>query len=71
MVFNNASERDQGLQLVQEKITGSHTGVSFEETIDDPRDITGKNSIRRTGIAMVSKGFEPLIYYKRHLVPCE
>ena len=71
VVFNNASERDQALQLVREKITGSHTGVSFEETIDDPRDLTGRTSIRRTGIAIVSKDSEAHIYYKRHLVPCE
>jgi hypothetical protein len=71
VVFNNASERDEGLQLVREKITGSHTGVSFEETMDDPRDLTGRTSIRRTGIAMVSKYSEPHIYYKRHLVPGE
>ena len=71
VVFKNASERDEGLQLVREKITGSHTGVSFEETIDDPRDLTGKTSIRRTGIAMVSKDSEPHIYYKRNLVPSE
>ena len=71
VVFNNASERDEGLQLVREQITGSHTGVSFEETIDDPRDLTGRTSIRRTGIAMVSKYSEPHIYYKRNLVPCE
>ena len=71
VVFNNASERDKGLQLVREKIKGVYTGVSFEETIDDPRDLTGKTSIRRTGIAIVSKDSEPQIYYKRHLVPCE
>lgn len=71
VVFKNASERDQGLQLVREKFTGSHTGVSFEETIDDPRDSTGKTSIRRTGIAVVSKDSEPHIYYKQHLVPSE
>ena len=70
VVFNNASERDEGLQLVR-KILTSHTGVSFEETIDDPRDLTGKTSIRRTGIAMVSQNSDPHIYYKRHLVPCE
>jgi len=69
VVFNNASERDEGLQLVQKKLEGTHTGVSFEETINDPRDLTGKTSIRRTGIAMVSKDSEPHIYYKRHLVP--
>ena len=71
VVFNNASERDEGLQLVREKFRGVYTGVSFEETIDDPRDLTGKTSIRRTGIAIVSKNSEPQIYYKRHLVPCE
>jgi hypothetical protein len=71
VVFNNHSERDEGLHLVREKITGSYTGVSFEETIDDPLDLTGKTSLRRTGIAMVSKHSEPHIYYKRHLVPCE
>ena len=70
VVFNNASERDEGLQLVR-KILTSYTGVSFEETINDPRDLTGKTSIRRTGIAIVSQNSEPHIYYKRHLVPCE
>ena len=70
VVFNNASERDEGLQLVRKIIT-SYTGVSFEETINDPRDLTGKTSIRRTGIAIVSQNSEPHIYYKRHLVPCE
>jgi hypothetical protein len=71
VVFNNASERDEGLQLVRESFNGTYTGVSFEETIDDPRDLTGRTSIRRTGIAIVSKNSEPQIYYKRHLVPCE
>jgi hypothetical protein len=71
VVFNNASERDEGLQLVRENFKGVYTGVSFEETIDDPRDLTGRTSIRRTGIAIVSKDSEPQIYYKRHLVPCE
>ena len=70
VVFNNASERDEGLQLVR-KILTSYTGVSFEETINDPGDLTGKTSIRRTGIAMVSQNSEPHIYYKRHRVPCE
>jgi apolipoprotein N-acyltransferase len=69
VVFNNASERDEGLQLVRENFKGVYTGVSFEETIDDPRDLTGRTSIRRTGIAIVSKDSEPQIYYKRHLVP--
>jgi hypothetical protein len=59
--------------LVRKKLGGTHTiGVSFEETIDDPRDSTGKTSLRRTGIAVVSKDTsEPHVYYKRHLVPCE
>ena len=71
--FNNASERDEALQLVRKKLGGTHTiGVSFEETINDPRDSTGKTSLRRTGIAVVSKdSSEPHVYYKRHLVPCE
>jgi hypothetical protein len=71
VIFNNASERDEGLQLVQKMLTGSYAGVSFEETIDNPRDLTGKTSIRRTGIAIVSQDSEPHIYYKRHIVPCE
>ena len=70
--FHNASERDESLELVRKRLPGTYTGVSFEETIDDPRDSTGKTSIRRTGIAVVSKdSSEPHIYYKRHLVPCE
>jgi len=70
VIFNNASERDQALELVREKLPGTHIGVSFEETIDDPRDSTGKTWIRRTGIALVSHdSSEPPIYYKRHLVP--
>ena len=72
VIFNNASERDEGLELVRRRLPGTHTGVSFEEVIDDPRDLTGRTSIRRTGIAVVSQGSpEPHIYYKRHLVPCE
>jgi hypothetical protein len=72
VIFNNASERDEGLELVRKRLPGTHIGVSFEETMDDPRDSTGKTSIRRTGLAVVSQGSsEPHIYYKRHLVPCE
>lgn len=72
VIFNSASERDQALELVRKKLPGTHIGVSFEETIDDPDDSTGKTSIRRTGIALVSQNSsEPPIYYKRHLVPCE
>jgi len=70
VIFNNASERVEGLELVRRRLPGTHTGVSFEEVIDDPRDLTGRTSIRRTGIAVVSQGSpEPHIYYKRHLVP--
>jgi apolipoprotein N-acyltransferase len=70
VLFNNASERDEGLELVRKRLPGTHTGVSFEEVVDDPRDSTGRTSIRRTGIAVVSQGSsDPHIYYKRHLVP--
>ena len=72
VTFSNASERDEALQLVRNNLQGAHLGVSFEETIDDPRDSTGKTPIRRTGIAVISQhSSEPHIYYKRHLVPCE
>lgn len=71
--FNSVSERDEALKLVRKTLSGAYVGVSFEETIDDPRDPTGKTSLRRTGIAVVSQySPEPhLVYYKRHLVPCE
>ncbi|KAF8167708.1 hypothetical protein B0H34DRAFT_27168 [Crassisporium funariophilum] len=69
--FNTVSERDDALQEVREKVNGPYVGVSFEETVDDPRDSTGRTKLRRTGMALVSQHSpEPhLVYYKRHLVP--
>jgi len=73
VTFNSVSERDEGLKLVREKLPGTYIGVSFEETIDDPSDSTGKTPLRRTGVAVVDQySPEPyLLYYKRNLVPCE
>lgn len=60
-------------KLVRGKVTGPFVGVSFEETMDDPNDPTGKRSVSRTGVAVISKYSEEphLVYYKRHLVPCK
>jgi len=71
VTFNTALERDEALKLVREKLPGTYIGVSFEETVNDPRDPTGKTPLRLTGVAVVSQySPEPhLVYYKRNLVP--
>ncbi len=71
VTFRDESERAAALAKVQESIRGSHVGVSFEESVRDPSDITGRSLLRRNGMVVVSnKSSSPhLEYYKRHLVP--
>ena len=70
VAFTSESERDAGLAKVQHLINGSYVGVSFEEVFK-PDDGSGRSSVKRTGLAIVSQ-WSPsphLVYYKRHLVP--
>ncbi|KAK0466423.1 uncharacterized protein EV420DRAFT_829788 [Desarmillaria tabescens] len=71
VTFRDESERAAALAEVQETIRGSHVGVSFEESVSDPSDVTGRSLLRRNGMVVVSnKSSSPhLEYYKRHLVP--
>lgn len=71
VVFHSANERQDAFREVTKRITGPYVGVSFEETISDPIDPTGRKSLTRTGLAILSHdSAEPhQIYYKRHLVP--
>ncbi|KAK0500599.1 hypothetical protein EDD18DRAFT_1067947 [Armillaria luteobubalina] len=71
VTFRDESERAAALAQVQESIRGSHVGVSFEESVRDPSDITGRSLLRRNGMAVVSNTSSTphLEYYKRHLVP--
>lgn len=71
VVFHSANERQDAFREVTKRITGPYVGVSFEETISDPTDPTGRKSLTRTGLAILSHdSVEPhQIYYKRHLVP--
>ncbi|KAK0208850.1 hypothetical protein DFS33DRAFT_1485142 [Desarmillaria ectypa] len=71
VTFRDESERTAALVKVQEAIRGSHVGVSFEESVSDPSDVTRRNLLRRNGMVVVSnKSSSPhLEYYKRHLVP--
>ncbi|KJA25809.1 hypothetical protein HYPSUDRAFT_122084, partial [Hypholoma sublateritium FD-334 SS-4] len=70
VTFKSAEERDSAFQEIR-KITGTYVGVSFEETVANPDDPTGHQSVTRTGLAVLSsREKEPLLtYYKRHLVP--
>ncbi|KAG6862176.1 hypothetical protein C0995_004258 [Termitomyces sp. Mi166 len=69
VTFKSEDELAQGLAQVQEAVTGSVVGVSFEEDFGDPT--SGTSGSRRTGIALVSQASTSpeLVYYKRHLVP--
>lgn len=71
VVFHSDTERQDAFKEITERITGPYIGVSFEETIGDPADPTGRKSSTRTGLAILShRSAEPhQIYYKRHLVP--
>ncbi|KAF9527752.1 hypothetical protein CPB83DRAFT_814927 [Crepidotus variabilis] len=71
VVFNTPKEKEDAFTKIREQVTGPYVGVSFEETISDPADPSGRKSVTRAGLAVISKYLdEPhLIYYKRHLVP--
>ena len=69
--FHSATARQEAFSEITRRITGVYVGVSFEETISDPADPTGRRPLTRTGLAILShNSAEPhQIYYKRHLVP--
>ncbi|KAG7452396.1 uncharacterized protein BT62DRAFT_1000131 [Guyanagaster necrorhizus] len=71
VTFRDESQRAAALAEVQKTIRGSLVGVSFEESVKDPSDATGRSLLRRNGMVVVSnKSSSPhLEYYKRHLVP--
>ena len=71
VVFHSTTERQDAFREITQRIRGPYVGVSFEETISDPADPTGRKSLTRTGLAILShNSAEPhQIYYKRHLVP--
>ena len=73
VVFNTLKEKEDAFNAIRKRITGPYVGVSFEETIGDPNDPTGRTAISRTGIAIISHRFNEshMVYYKRNLVPCE
>lgn len=73
VTFKSAEERESAFQEIRKNVTGTYVGVSFEETVANPDDPTGRQSITRTGLAVLSqKDKDPLLtYYKRHLVPGE
>ncbi|KAG5722815.1 hypothetical protein E4T56_gene9556 [Termitomyces sp. T112] len=69
VTFKSETDLAEGLAQVQDNVTGSVVGVSFEEDFGDPT--SGASGSRRTGIALVSQAptSPELVYYKRHLVP--
>jgi hypothetical protein len=69
--FDSDKERDAAFEEVRANISGSYVGVSFEQHIPDPNGSTGRKSVKKTGIAVISQTSEEphLLYYKRHLVP--
>lgn len=71
ITFHSEEEREKAFQEVRLNLTGSYVGVSFEETVSDPTDPTGRKSVSQTGLAIISQySTKPhLIYYKRNLVP--
>lgn len=72
VTFANETERDDAFTKVAEHSDNSYVGVTFEEAYPDPADPSGRRSLLRTGLALVSRNTEPpLVYYKRNLVPGE
>jgi len=71
VVFHSDSEKQDAFREIKKRVPGPYIGVSFEETISDPTDPTGKKSLTKTGLAVLSHHAEEphQIYYKRHLVP--
>ncbi|KAJ7109972.1 hypothetical protein C8R44DRAFT_634246 [Mycena epipterygia] len=72
VAFSSESERDAGFKHIQQAINNQATywAVSFEDVVPDPSDDTGRTSISRTGVAILSNSPDVhLEYYKRHLVP--
>ncbi|KAJ7446409.1 lnt, apolipo protein N-acyltransferase [Mycena galericulata] len=69
--FHSASDRDAGFHSISELIGAEHTywAISFEEDVADPSDVSGRTSIRHTGLALLSNSQVLVKYYKRHLVP--
>lgn len=71
VAFYSAAEKEEAFDKIRAKITGPYVGVSFEETISDPDDPTGRKALSRTGLAVISQHLQQphLLYYKRNLVP--
>lgn len=72
VTFANETERDDAFTKIIGGRGQFYVGVGFEEAYPDPADPSGRQSLFRTGLALVSLNTEPhLIYYKRNLVPGE
>ena len=73
VVFHTEEEKQAAFKRVREDVRGPYVGVSFEETITDPDDPSGRKGLTRTGLALISQNLdEPhFVYYKRNLVPGE
>ncbi|KAF9477524.1 hypothetical protein BDN70DRAFT_934153 [Pholiota conissans] len=72
VTFNSVQERDHAFASIRTNLQHKiYIGVSFEETVSDPVDPTGRTSMTRTGLAVISAASSTphLVYYKRHLVP--
>lgn len=71
--FDSDKEREDAFNEIRVKVTGSYVGVSFEQHVPDPSDPSGRKSLKKTGVAVISNSSEEthLLYYKRHLVPGE
>ncbi|KAF8898946.1 hypothetical protein BD779DRAFT_1464992 [Infundibulicybe gibba] len=67
--FNSEAERNQGLQRVMREVRGPYVGVSFEETISNPHDKTGRSVLKRTGLAVVSNTSATPHLVRRILLP--
>jgi hypothetical protein len=72
--FGSASERQVGFDSIKDRLNKTlnpwlYLGVSFEETIVDPADDSGRTSISHTGIAIFSINGVHKVYHKRYLVP--
>jgi len=73
VTFSSESERNVAIRKIQDKVGmyHVHVGVAFEEFVSDPGDPTGRSSLKRTGITVLSNTSSTpvLTYYKRNLVP--
>jgi len=71
VVFHSEAEKEEAFEKIRKEVPGPYVGVSFEETISNPDDPTGRKGLTRTGFALISQYLEEphMVYYKRHLVP--